>query len=86
MNVITGTWRGLAVPKNTPADIVKILEDAAGKVANSQEFKDFMGQRNFGIRYLNSTDFQNFMNDDSVNLKAIVEEIKKQNAAASVKP
>jgi tripartite-type tricarboxylate transporter receptor subunit TctC len=81
MNVITVTWRGLAVPKNTPDDIVKILSDALSNVVNSKDFKDFMSQRNFGVRYLNSSDFQNFMNTDSQNLKSIVLEIQKQNAA-----
>ncbi|MDR2860299.1 MAG: tripartite tricarboxylate transporter substrate binding protein [Elusimicrobiota bacterium] len=83
MNVITGTWRGLAVPKNTPDDIVKILSDALSKTVNSDDFKNFMSTRNFGVRYLNSIDFQNFMNTDSQNLKAVVEEIQKQNSAAA---
>jgi Uncharacterized protein conserved in bacteria len=39
INVTTGPWRALAVPKGTPADIVKILEDALEKAFNSEEFQ-----------------------------------------------
>ncbi|MBP1931024.1 tripartite tricarboxylate transporter substrate binding protein [Ammoniphilus resinae] len=37
-----GSWKGIAVPKNTPDDAVKFLSDAFLKAAESDEFKDFM--------------------------------------------
>jgi tripartite-type tricarboxylate transporter receptor subunit TctC len=81
IELVTGTWRGLAVPKDTPAEVVAVLEAATDKVVNSEDFKTFMAERSFGVRFLNSADFQKFMNDDSTNLQAVVTEIKAQAAA-----
>jgi len=37
-------YRGIAVPKETPDDVVKILEDAFIKAGKSDEFKEFAGK------------------------------------------
>lgn len=61
INWSAGTWRGFAVPKNTPDDVVAILEAATEKVVNSAEYQDFMAKTGFGIRLRNAKEFGEFM-------------------------
>lgn len=79
-NVITGSWRGIAVPKNTPEDVKKVLREAYGKAVKNPAFTKFMDERTFGIRYIDGDDFMKFMTDDSKNLTGIVDAIKKMQA------
>lgn len=56
-------WRGIGAPKGLPDDVKARLAEAMEKVVNSQEFKDFMAQRNFGIDYRDAAGFEAFMKD-----------------------
>jgi tripartite-type tricarboxylate transporter receptor subunit TctC len=56
-------WRGIAAPKGLPEDVKVRLSEAMEKVVNSQEFKDFMAQRNFGIDYRDAAGFEAFLKD-----------------------
>ena len=55
-NVVAQGWGGFAVPKDTPADVVKTLEDAAAKAIDSQNLKDLLAERGFEYNYMNSAD------------------------------
>ena len=79
-NVVTGTWRGLAVPPKTPADVKAALTAAFEKAVKSEEFVKFMDDRRLGIRYIGGDDFMTFMTNDAKNLSGIVEAIKKAQA------
>jgi tripartite-type tricarboxylate transporter receptor subunit TctC len=57
----TGAWRGFAGPKNMPADIVAALTAALKKVNESSEFRDFMANRGFGVRWADGPEFAKFM-------------------------
>jgi tripartite-type tricarboxylate transporter receptor subunit TctC len=59
-----GTWRGIAVPKDTPDHIVKILHDALKKVIDSQQWKDFMSKSGFGMAYMSPEEFRKFLEND----------------------
>jgi tripartite-type tricarboxylate transporter receptor subunit TctC len=56
-----GVWRGIAGPKGLPADVTQKLETALKNVNQSQEFRDFMKQRGFGVGYASGADYGNFM-------------------------
>ncbi len=56
-DIEVGTWRGLFVPKKTPAAVAKILEDAFTKAIQEPAYQDFLKKTNFGAGYLNSADF-----------------------------
>ncbi len=56
-----GTWRGFAVPLETPENVVKILTDAIVKVVQSEAFKSFMNTNGFGIQVRVGDDFSDFM-------------------------
>lgn len=59
-----GTWRGVAVPKGTPDDIVKILHDNIKKVIDSPQWKEFMQKNGFGMAYLPPDEFAKFLEND----------------------
>jgi tripartite-type tricarboxylate transporter receptor subunit TctC len=59
--VTTGTWRGIVAPKGLPEDILKKLEDTLTKVTSSKEFVDFMNSRGFGIYFVPSKEWGDFM-------------------------
>lgn len=73
-----GTYRGLAVPKETPDDVVKILEDALEKAVKDQKFIDFMNKQNLFIDYLNSDDFEAMIEKDVNVLDQFLQEDKGQ--------
>lgn len=79
-NVVTGTWRGLAVPPKTPAEVKATLTAAFEKAVKSDAFVKFMDERRLGIRYIGGDDFMTFMTNDADNLAGIVEAIKKAQA------
>lgn len=57
----TGTWRGIAAPKNLPAPILDKLTASLKKAYDSKEFKDFMTNRGFGMIWAPSKDYADFM-------------------------
>jgi tripartite-type tricarboxylate transporter receptor subunit TctC len=56
-----GAWRGIAAPKGLPADIQNRLVAALKKVNESKEFRDFMANRGFGVRWADPAGFASFM-------------------------
>ncbi|UFJ43103.1 tripartite tricarboxylate transporter substrate binding protein [Brevibacillus humidisoli] len=53
-----GSWRGLAVPKETPEEVVSILADAFMKAAESEEFKTYMKNNGLGLSIKDASSFQ----------------------------
>ena len=56
-----GTWRGIAVPKETPDEIVKVLEESFATTIQSEEFKATLEKLNLGYRYENGEGFLNLV-------------------------
>jgi tripartite-type tricarboxylate transporter receptor subunit TctC len=56
-----GAWRGIAAPKGLPDDIAKPLVAALKKAFDSPEFKDFMTNRGFGMKFGDPAMFAKFM-------------------------
>jgi tripartite-type tricarboxylate transporter receptor subunit TctC len=59
----TGAWRGFAAPKGVPADVATALTAALKKVNESSEFREFMSNRGFGIRWGDGAAFAKFMDE-----------------------
>jgi tripartite-type tricarboxylate transporter receptor subunit TctC len=53
-------WGGFVVPKGTPAEITKILSDAAKDAVNSEAFKKFADERGMTVAYKGPEDFAKF--------------------------
>jgi tripartite-type tricarboxylate transporter receptor subunit TctC len=59
----TGAWRGFAGPKALPKDIADALTAALKKVNEAAEFREFMANRGFGIRWADGPGFAKFMDE-----------------------
>src|SRR5919109_4904775 len=59
----TGAWRGFAGPKGLPADIAGAMTAALKKVNESAEFREFMANRGFGVRWADGAGFAKFMDE-----------------------
>jgi tripartite-type tricarboxylate transporter receptor subunit TctC len=57
----TAAWRGFAMPKGTPKDIVDKLTNSIEKAYKSKEYKDFLAQRGFGGEWARQDDFAKYM-------------------------
>jgi tripartite-type tricarboxylate transporter receptor subunit TctC len=54
-------WRGIAAPKGTPPEIASVLEKAVAKVHKSKEFLEFMKNRGYGVKWMDSATFAAFL-------------------------
>lgn len=63
-----GTWRGIGAPKNLPADIEGRLQAAVKNACDSQEYRDFMAKRGFGVRWAEPAEFARLMADSDEHM------------------
>ena len=70
-----GTWRGLVVPEGTPEERVEILSEAFEKVYNSEEFKEFMDNQGFGMKWRGPEEFGEFLADQHDVYGAVIEQL-----------
>ena len=68
----SGTWRGIAVPKGTPEEVINSLYGKLSKITNSEKYKDFMSKNGFGIKIRNSEEFSNFVEEQNTTWKNIL--------------
>ncbi|MBR7890111.1 tripartite tricarboxylate transporter substrate binding protein [Marinomonas sp. A79] len=71
-DVVTGTWRGIGVPKNTPDEVVETLGAAFDKAMASPDFKQFMENGAMTIHNLDAKAFTEFVKNDVKNLGALI--------------
>lgn len=76
-DIISGTWRGLGVPKGTPSEIRAQLEDAFDKAIKDAEFVAFMKNAKLGIYNLSGKEFSDFIDSDTATIAKIVENLDK---------
>jgi tripartite-type tricarboxylate transporter receptor subunit TctC len=67
-----GTWRGFAVPKDTPDDVAEVLIGAFKQIFSSDEFVQFMNKNGFGIKLRDSEEFGDFMAEQHKGLEEII--------------
>ena len=61
LNWSEGAWRGITVPKGTPANVVAILEKSLEKVINNPQFLEFMDKNGYGIWWKPTAEFDKFL-------------------------
>jgi tripartite-type tricarboxylate transporter receptor subunit TctC len=54
-------WRGLALPKNTPREIVDLLSERCQAIAESEAYKTFMAKNGFRIEIRSPEEFTEFL-------------------------
>ena len=56
VDVVIQGWGGFAVPKGTPEDVIKILEDAAKTAINTDAMKKMLATKGFEHSYLDGSE------------------------------
>jgi len=68
-------WRGIAVPKGTPAAAIARLERAFTQAANSAEFRDFASRMGAVVDMRGAKEFDEFIARDDREIAALMEQI-----------
>lgn len=68
-------WRGLALPKGTPAPIVQKLTEACDRIAHSESYKTFMKKNGFGIEIRTGQAFADFLAEQDRQWKDVIEAV-----------
>ncbi|WP_058487038.1 tripartite tricarboxylate transporter substrate binding protein [Defluviitalea phaphyphila] len=76
-DVVIGTWRGFAVPKGTPDEVVDILKDGLNKAVQKEEFIEFMENSGLTIAILDEEEFTEKINAENELFAELVESIKE---------
>lgn len=72
-DVSIGAWRGLGCPKDTPAEIVKYLEDTFMEAAKSEKFTEFMNNAMYPIVIEGSEQFGKRIEAENEMYKKLME-------------
>jgi tripartite-type tricarboxylate transporter receptor subunit TctC len=76
-NVDYAQWSGLFVPAGTPEPVVKRLRDAARAAANDDRVKQVMMTAGSPIQYLDTPEFQRYVDADANKMADVVKRIGK---------
>jgi tripartite-type tricarboxylate transporter receptor subunit TctC len=70
-----GVWRGIGAPKNLPPAIEARLQDAVKKAYDSPEYREFMTNRGFGMRWAGPAEFATVMAASDARLGAVMKSV-----------
>ena len=76
-NVDYAQWSGLFVPAGTPEPVVMRLRDAARAAANDERVKQVMTTAGSPIQYLDTPEFQRYVDADASKMADVVKRIGK---------
>jgi tripartite-type tricarboxylate transporter receptor subunit TctC len=76
-NVEYAQWSGLFVPAGTPEPVIKRLRDAARAAANDERVKQVMVTAGSPIQYLDTPEFQRYVDADASKMADVVKRIGK---------
>lgn len=71
-----GTWRGIAVPRNTPPEVVAVLRGAAAKTAAEPSLREMLDKQNLGYAYADQDEFRTAIAKDDAFFKALIAKLK----------
>jgi tripartite-type tricarboxylate transporter receptor subunit TctC len=75
MDISIGTWRGLAVNKQTPPDVVAVLRTATAKVAKEPALMEALDKQNMGYAYAEGDQFGGVMAKDHAFYKGLIQKL-----------
>lgn len=73
IDVVSATNRGIVVPKDTPEKIVKKLNDALKKVANSETFKSKMEKVGTNVNFKGTEEYVKFLKENQKSMEKSLE-------------
>jgi len=76
LDFVLGQWRGLAVPKGTPADRVKVLHDAFKATMDDPDFQELAKKGGITLEYKGTQDFRKHIADENEFFKKLIIENK----------
>ena len=71
-DIEVGTWRGFMVPDDTDPEVVAVLDQMFTQAYESEEFKAFLAKMGFGDGYLNSSDFEQLVKNQSAQYGPVI--------------
>ncbi len=74
-NWTMAAWRGIAAPKNVPAEARDKLVAAIRKIVASKDYTDFMAKQGYGVIYAGPEDFAKFMAKSDADLGATMKAV-----------
>jgi hypothetical protein len=66
-------WRGLALPKDTPAEVVTRLESELKEIALSEDYLDYMKKNGFGVDVKGPSEFEAFLDGQETQWQEVLE-------------
>ena len=79
IDLVIGTWRGIAAPKNTPPEVVAYLKDLSKKAADEQNFREVLDKQNLGFSYADDVAFKVNMAKDNAYFKTLIGKLDIKN-------
>lgn len=76
VDLTVGVWRGLAVPKATPPEIVAQLSEVTRKAAEDASFRDTLTKASLGWAYADAAAFQAVIDKDRAFYAALVPKLE----------
>jgi tripartite-type tricarboxylate transporter receptor subunit TctC len=70
-----GAWRGVGGPQGLPDEVVDTLVPLLENIHASDEFRDFMSGRGFGMVFLGPDEYRQFMADSNEALGGVMQEL-----------
>jgi tripartite-type tricarboxylate transporter receptor subunit TctC len=70
-----GTWRGIGAPKGLPPDVEDRLQASLRKAYESQEYRDFMANRGFGMRWEGPEEFARVMAETDTRMGKVMKAV-----------
>ena len=79
IDLVIGTWRGIAAPKNTPPEVVTYLKDLSKKAADEPSFREVLDKQNLGFSYADDVAFKANMARDNAYFKTLMGKLDIKN-------
>jgi tripartite-type tricarboxylate transporter receptor subunit TctC len=79
LDISIGTWRGLAVAKATPPEVVATLRAATAKIVQEQSLRDALDKQNMGYAYAEGDTFGAVMAKDHAFYKTLINKLGLKN-------
>jgi len=79
IDLVIGTWRGIAAPKNTPPEVVAYLKDLSKKAADEPAFREVLDKQNLGFSYADDVAFKANMAKDNAYFKTLMGKLDLKN-------
>ncbi len=79
IDLVIGTWRGIAAPKNTPPEVVAYLKELSKKAADEPAFREVLDKQNLGFSYADDVAFKANMAKDNAYFKTLMGKLDLKN-------